>query len=423
MHCSLQGKMTQSTRKGTWRVPQRVAIGGRSYGVLVVAFCAGLSSGCDRPVNIVRHPTTANVPASDASVIGTDSVPSGLSPQDRHAWTQERDLVLHAEATVSIGAGGDDHQIFSHVAGAHVSKEGHILIFDDELQELRRFDATGRHMDSLGGLGDGPTELRYARGFVLPGDGSVVVLDQQRLRVFTHDGDRWELSRMISTPSSDVRDGCTLDGRYLFLAGPGHEPDDVQMEQRPLSLPNIHRVDLDTEAVTSFGSGYLSETVLVRWDMSTGHIACVTQNDAVVFGFALTPLVRAYHGTSELPLWESRIEDYVQLGIEQRPNQYGRLSVSWSWRLDHEYLIRLHEGPLGSILLQTLRYSEATGDQHPRTYLVDPRSGAGALISETLPEVASFFAHGYVALLEDPYPRVEVREYVTATQHTEPPAS
>lgn len=275
-------------------MPQRVAIGGRSYGVLVVAVCAGLSLGCDRPVNIVRHPTSANAPASDASVIGTDSVPSGLSPQDRHAWTQERDLVLHAEATVSTGAGGNDHQIFSHIAGAHVSEEGHVLVFDDELQELRRFDPTGRYMDSLGGPGDGPTELRYAHGFVLPGDGSVVVLDQRRLRVFMHDGERWELSRMISTPSSDVRDACALDGRYLFLAGPRHEPDDVQMAQRPLLLPNIHKVDLDTEAVTSFGSGYLSETVLVRWDMSTGHIACVTQNDAVVFGFALTPLVRAY---------------------------------------------------------------------------------------------------------------------------------
>ena len=61
--------------------------------------------------------------------------------------------------------------------------------------------------------------------------------------------------------------------------------------------------------------------------------------------------------------------------------------------------------------MQTLRYSEATNTRVPRTYLVDGPSGMGALISETLPEIASFFDHGYVALMEDPFPRVEIRRY------------
>ena len=61
--------------------------------------------------------------------------------------------------------------------------------------------------------------------------------------------------------------------------------------------------------------------------------------------------------------------------------------------------------------MQTLRYSEATNARVPRTYLVDGPSGMGALISESLPEIASFFDHGYVALVEDPFPGVEIRRY------------
>ena len=269
---------------------------------------------------------------------------------------------------------------------------------------------TGPTSTDLGGVGDGPTEFRYATGFILLGDGDVAVLDRTRLRLFKRVGDTWEFLRFVPVPTLEAGDACTFGAETLFLAGPA-AGSDVDIPDATKSFPNIHKVDTSDGSWVSFGSGYLSRAAIIRWDMSTGRIACVQRNNTIVFGFAVTPLIRAYGRDSGSLLWESRIGDYIQMGIRQRPGRNGGIGVTWYTRRDHDFLARVHEAPLGNILLQTRRYSERTDTRSPRTYLVDPTSGAGALISESLPEITSFFDTGYVALLEDPFPRIEIRTY------------
>ena len=247
------------------------------------------------------------------------------------AWFRDRDLVLGARATVQIGPSGSSHEVFSHVADARVSDAGDIFIFDDDVQELRRFGPDGTYIDKLGGVGDGPTELRYASGFFLLGDGTVAVLDRTRLRLFEHIGDTWEFLRFVPVPTLETGDACTFGGQTLFIAGPA-VGSDVDMPNATKSFPNIHKVDMSDDSWVSFGSGYLSEAAIVRWDMSTGRIACVERNNTIVFGFALTPSIRAYSRDFGSLLWESRIGDYIQMAIRQRPGRNGGIGVSWYTR-------------------------------------------------------------------------------------------
>ncbi len=380
--------------------------------VVPALYCAGTASACARSSpNIVWHPTAENSPSQSASVISGDSIPKRLSSTALATWRRDRDLMLQAKIVISVG---DDHAgptLFGHIAHAQVSSDGDLFIFDDQLQRLGRFASDGSYIDVLGGLGDGPTEFRYATGFVLLRDGGVAILDRSRLRLFTHDGDQWQFLRFARLPTPEARDACTSDGATLFVSGPGSESDDEQSS----AYPNIHGVLVPDGTMQSLGMGYRADAAVLRWDLSSGPIACPSLHNTGVlaFAFSLIPVVRAYDRGSEELIWESEIADYLQLGIRQRPGKRGGVGATLYFGRDHDHTARIHQLPGGNILVQTLRYSEVTNTRVPRTYLVDGPSGMGALISETLPEIASFFDHGYVALMEDPFPRAEIRRYTS----------
>ena len=381
--------------------------------VIPALCCGGIASACERSSpNIVWHPTAENAPSQSASVISGDSIPERLSATALAAWRRDRDLVLHAGTVVSVGDNHVGPTLFGHIAHAQISSDGDLFIFDDQLQRLGRFASDGSYVDKLGGLGDGPMEFRYATGFVLLKDGGVAVLDRSRLRLFAHDGDQWQFLRFARLPTPEAHDACTSDGATLFVSGPGSESD----HQLASAYPNIHGVLVPDGTMQSFGMGYRADAAALRWDLSSGPIACPSPHNTGVlaFAFGLIPLVRTYdHGSQEL-IWESEITDYLQLGIRQRPGNRGGVGATLYFGRDHDHTARIHQLPGGNILVQTLRYSEVANTRVPRSYLVDGLSGMGALISETLPEIASFFDGGYVALMEDPFPRAEIRRYTSA---------
>lgn len=396
-----------SRRSARWWMGLRASASTR---VLALALgAAGLASACERSPNIVWHPTAENAPSPSASVISGDSIPERLSATALANWRRDRDLLLQARTVLSVGDDQAGPTLFGHISDAQVSSDGDLFVFDDQMQRLGRFASDGTYIDEFGGVGDGPTEFRYATGFILLRGGAVAVLDRSRLRLFTHDGDQWQFLRFVRLLTPDAHDACTADGATLFVSGPGSESDGEQDS----AYPNIHGVSVPDGTMQSLGMGYRADAAALRWDLSSGPIACPSLHNTgvLLFAFGLIPVVRAYdRGSGEL-VWESEIADYLQLGIRQRPGTRGGAGATLYFGRDHDHTARVHQLPGGNVLVQTLRYSEATNTRVPRTYLVDGPSGIGALISETLPEIASFFDHGYVALMEDPFPRVEIRRY------------
>ena len=61
--------------------------------------------------------------------------------------------------------------------------EGRIHVLDGQALNVRVFDPTGAYVETLGGPGEGPGELRTAESVVLLADGRVAVNDQLGFRV------------------------------------------------------------------------------------------------------------------------------------------------------------------------------------------------------------------------------------------------
>ena len=83
-----------------------------------------------------------------------------------------------------------DEEFFGVVANAIVDEAGNTYLLDEQLCEVRVFDADGNYVRSFGREGEGPGEFRSARDMLLLPDGQVGVIygQQSRLAMFGLDG-------------------------------------------------------------------------------------------------------------------------------------------------------------------------------------------------------------------------------------------
>ncbi|WP_419948265.1 6-bladed beta-propeller [Candidatus Palauibacter sp.] len=133
--------------------------------------------------------------APPLAACGAEPGSSGAGPQvvteTRGDTTVVRTLagsVWGADATLvpelSIGEmEGPDELLFGRIASIAVDEEGRIHVLDGQALNVRVFDPTGEYIETLGGPGEGPGELRTAESVVLLADGRVAVNDQLGFRV------------------------------------------------------------------------------------------------------------------------------------------------------------------------------------------------------------------------------------------------
>ncbi len=118
----------------------------------------------------VLHPTPENAPPSDAALIGQDSLPQGLTPGALSAWRSARSTLLGARTELRIGTEDPEGpETFGRIWDVEVDPADRVFVLDDMAQEIRIFDSGGRLVQAVGGIGDGPTEFRYANGIELLG--------------------------------------------------------------------------------------------------------------------------------------------------------------------------------------------------------------------------------------------------------------
>lgn len=101
--------------------------------------------------------------------------------------------------TLRIGAGDEGPTSFSWVKGIAEDSAGRIFIYEHSTQDIRVFDASGTHVQTIGRRGAGPGELGNAEGIVFGGDGALWVRDAAngRFTRFTAAGDvleAWPMS-------------------------------------------------------------------------------------------------------------------------------------------------------------------------------------------------------------------------------------
>src|SRR5687767_12566531 len=100
--------------------------------------------------------------AGGKDVIARDSAGIEMIEITAPGWRAGQEWQVGSSPTLSIGeVEGDPNYLLSRIRGAQQLSGGRIVVADAGSNQIRFFDASGRHLQSVGGPGDGPGEFRY----------------------------------------------------------------------------------------------------------------------------------------------------------------------------------------------------------------------------------------------------------------------
>lgn len=141
-----------------------------------------------------------------------DSAGVRIVENERPAWNAGEGWRVEEPPEVDIGVadGAPEYQLYRAASAARLS-DGRIVVANGGTNELRFYDASGRHLRSVGREGEGPGEFRdLQRVWKLRGD-SLLAYDffPARLSVFSPTGEFVRSLRVIAP-----------DGRQVLVRGP-----------------------------------------------------------------------------------------------------------------------------------------------------------------------------------------------------------
>jgi hypothetical protein len=111
-----------------------------------------------------------------------DSAGVRIIENTKPLWTPGREWRLSEKPIVDIGSGPGTDQELGRIAGLTRLSDGRIVVADESSLQLKFYDASGRHLKSVGGKGQGPGEFNEINAIArLPGDTIAV----EMLRVST----------------------------------------------------------------------------------------------------------------------------------------------------------------------------------------------------------------------------------------------
>lgn len=364
--------------------------------VLVVLVCQSCRpSGAE-----VLHPTPENVPA-DASLIVNDTLPRGLSGRALQRWRDARDNLLAASPRLRIGSDQEGPELFGRVRDVSIDDAGNILVLDDQASEVRVFASDGRHLQTFGGHGDGPSEMRGATAIQsLPGGRLLVLGRPRRGKLFERTPTGYRIIRPLEVMVDAPDAACSNDAVHAFVAG-------GTGAQRSA----VHKVNVETgELVNHVGIGYVFDDWAVRGMIATGTVGCLggaATRRAVFHASEFLPFVRAYRASDGLLLWVARLDGFMQTRLVT-PRDGG--IIVWG---DHvrDRVSSIQPISPAHLIVQTSRFAPSERDPSSvSTYLVDVETGSGALISDELGDLVSVTTDRFVFLGNRPFPQLEVRD-------------
>ncbi|HSJ25977.1 MAG TPA: hypothetical protein VK929_14970 [Longimicrobiales bacterium] len=154
--------------------------------------------------------------AAEPIVATTDSLGITIVQSSRPAPEGAARFRVDGEPALTIGAvDGAEPVVFRQIRGLLRLSDGRIVVADGGSREVRYFSATGSHLMTAGGSGEGPGEFRSLSGLVrLPAD-SVWAYDGLALRftVFDPEG---RLAGTGSTGTAPTVFGRLADGSPVF---------------------------------------------------------------------------------------------------------------------------------------------------------------------------------------------------------------
>ena len=243
-------------------------------------------------------------------------------------WRDEEGWTVAPEPSLTIGeVDGPDAYLLYRVRGARRLEDGRVVVANGGTNELRIFDASGRHQVTMGGQGEGPGEFSYLDK-LLPWSGdSVAASDrrQRRISVFSTSGVLGRTIRFPNTGGWPIPGGLAADGSIALEpnTGPVGQQQDhiIEANQQPLLRFDPVGERYDTIAFT------LSVRWVGGWRVQNAQGRSVRV--AVPIPFSGAPHLAAgpsgvyfgYSSTYQIHRWtpERRLDMIVHRAVEPRP--------------------------------------------------------------------------------------------------------
>jgi hypothetical protein len=273
-----------------------------------------------------------------------------------------------------------------------------IVILDRRFQELRTFDAQGKHIQTLGRPGRGPGEF-YVPQAISQSSDQILTLDPANARISKYQTHGDSLSFAGSFPIDFTpSDFCVLD-QTLYLVG---------YRDRQI----VHGVTLDGEAVRSFGVPSGPDHELLRHSLANSFVTCVPKLDLIIIKSVLGPEMLAYTPAGGV-VWSTRIPDFTKVLSEQ--NLDGSITYRAPTSAGHDIVSSTFYLPPNMIVVQVGLSSRETGPKEElinvRSYVYSAESGALLFRQESLPRFIYADHTNIYSVVNRPFPTVTVYRY------------
>lgn len=184
---------------------------------------------------------------------------------------------------------GPMEQILGKIEDIAVDSAGRVFILDSHFSQVRIFTAEGVFLGSVGGVGQGPGELRKPLSLTVDAGGVLYVggIDR-RIVTYAPTPNGYAPAKVFHLPVAP-RDMCWM-GQVLVVHGVDSD-----------TGATIHRYSSDGVSLGSFGTVYSTRNPMIMSQVSQGTVACVPEKNLVLFApKSVLPEVRAYSLTGEL---------------------------------------------------------------------------------------------------------------------------
>ena len=375
--------------------------------VLLAAVCVMLVTACDtRRRNETAHPLAGRIPGSEGAIaIERGPTPQGIDSATLDRWLEAREALLDTRLLAAIGSSTTDRpDLFGLIEDVVVdSARDLVFVLDAQAQEIRIFTLRGDFVGAFGGMGDGPSDLRLANSIELISGGRILVGSRNlKAKVFAETPDGWRAERIVPLPSGS-RGLCVGARERAFVNA--HNQNTNQLVQE-INL----NAGADTTLLGGFAGGYEHDSWLVQRRLGAGTLACLAvPRPLVVFGHASIPIMRAFDPDSGDLVWASKLTHFAPVPLYSGTDSQGDY-IYQDQPEQWDFLGAVHSVLDMHLLVQVGHGNKTRQELTVDSYLLDARTGHGAFISDELPRLIPY-ENGYVGIFEDPYPRLELREF------------
>jgi hypothetical protein len=128
------------------------------------------------------------VASAAAAQTTRDSAGIRIVDNARPLWAPGREWRVSEKPILDIGDGPDADQQLGRVTGATRLSDGRVVVADGSTFQLRFYDASGRHISSVGGKGQGPGEFTSFDAIAKLGGDSIAVDSRRTATIFAPTG-------------------------------------------------------------------------------------------------------------------------------------------------------------------------------------------------------------------------------------------